>query len=437
LLAKADALMRRRARGNRLLPKWDAESTVKLRVGIELEALRRWTDGEPPENVSNRPLVATRIYGGLAPTLRAAAWPRWLFFERAFLDGSNTGDLLFSALTIRTMCEEVQKLRSLDLNAAEIEDLAAAPDCTREYARLMLFFRTARANLDAPEDPRNFDPKSLSDLDCAVFSSSRLQEAKKALNDYVHPNYGSHVAALYPEHAAAARILLEGVIAAYEEFFTLSWAEEPLAGPGRPLDVTPVQSWPQMVWRFTKEVLPEVKSQILRAIESGKVVSKVLNVYESRATVAWLTASHSDAEKVLSDPEIGELVNSLRLPTDAAHTTPKQSGRYRLWEGASDTDVLFLAMGRRAEQILTETFPEGAPGSSEQQRWLHFVALALQLAMLLHAVKVASLKAQLVRQIVSGNPLGTTLCERSLLEHKAVVEWLVSRLGSQWAEIGK
>jgi hypothetical protein len=68
---------------------------------------------------------------------------------------------------------------------------------------------------------------------------------------------------------------------------------------------------------------------------------------------------------------------------------------------------------------------------------LHFVALALQLANALNDVKVASFKAQLVRQIVSSNPLGILLCMRSLLEHRAVYEWLVNRLESQWMEIGK
>jgi hypothetical protein len=58
------------------------------------------------------------------------------------------------------------------------------------------------------------------------------------LNDYVHPNYGSRIAALFPERDAAARILLEGIIAAYEEFLALSWAEKPLTGPSIPLDVT-------------------------------------------------------------------------------------------------------------------------------------------------------------------------------------------------------
>jgi hypothetical protein len=100
LLTNVDALLRRRARGNHLVPKWDVKLTAELRARLELEELRRWTDGEPPADVSRRPLIATRIYEAVALALRAAAWPRWLFLERAFLDGSNAGDLLFSALAI-------------------------------------------------------------------------------------------------------------------------------------------------------------------------------------------------------------------------------------------------------------------------------------------------------------------------------------------------
>jgi hypothetical protein len=66
-----------------------------------------------------------------------------------------------------------------------------------------------------------------------------------------------------------------------------------------------------------------------------------------------------------------------------------------------------------------------------------FLALALQLAMLLDEIKAASFKVQLLRQIVYGNPIAILLCVRSLIEHNAVVKWLVKRLDSQWEEIGK
>ena len=67
LLEHADRLLRRRARGNHLLPKLNIESTE--RFGIAIEALRRWTDGEPPADVSVRPKIAHKIYAAIAPAL--------------------------------------------------------------------------------------------------------------------------------------------------------------------------------------------------------------------------------------------------------------------------------------------------------------------------------------------------------------------------------
>lgn len=433
LLANADALMRRRARGNQLLLKPVDMSSAELRIAIE--GLRRWTDGEPPAEVSKRPLIATRLYKVLGPALQAASWPRWLLLERAFLDGSETGDLLFSALVIRTMCEEAERLHILDLDTASVERLALSHDAA-ESAQFLQFLRAVRAIFDTPPDPRDFRP---TDPDSNAISPSRLQSAKQALNDYVHPNYGSHIAALFPERAAAARSLLEGIIAAYDAFFALSWAEQPLTSIGTSLDVSPLQSWPRTVRRFTKRVLPEAIDETFRAAEEGRVSSEVRAVFKAPAVIGWLTSDHTHAGEVLSAPEIAGLVNSLRVVGETArHKTARRDAvRYHLWEGAGETDVLFLASARRAEQILSETFPDGAPSESEQPRWLHFNALALQLAMTLDDLKFASLKTQLVRQTVSRNPLGILLCVRSLIEHKAVASWLVKRLGSQWIEVGK
>jgi hypothetical protein len=81
---------------DRLLPKCDAALTKRL-SGVGVEALRRWTDGNPLADISVRPSIAKNLYEALAPALRAAAWPRWILLERAFLDGSDTGDILFSA----------------------------------------------------------------------------------------------------------------------------------------------------------------------------------------------------------------------------------------------------------------------------------------------------------------------------------------------------
>jgi hypothetical protein len=46
-----------------------------------------------------------------------------------------------------------------------------------------------------------------------------LEKARASLNSYVHPNYGSHIAALFSERTSAARFLLEAMVAIYKAFF--------------------------------------------------------------------------------------------------------------------------------------------------------------------------------------------------------------------------
>jgi hypothetical protein len=261
---------------------------------------------------------------------------------------------------------------------------------------------------------------------------------KASLNDYVHPNYGSHIAAAFPERTAAARILMEGIIAAYETFFALSWAERPFGGIAEPLNIAPAKNWPRTIQRFTKKVLPDLQNVLFSASELGPADRRVETIFQASATKEWLNTKHDAFLASLNNSELSGLVQSLRLPDD--HTGKKVKRihqRYCLWEGAAEREILFVALTRRAERILTDEFPKGAPSTLQQQRWFHFISLALQLAIALDQLKVASFKMQLVRQIVSGNRLGIMLCVRSLLEHKAVAEWLLKRLGKATASTGK
>jgi hypothetical protein len=82
---------------------------------------------------------------------------------------------------------------------------------------------------------------------------------RRSLNSYVHPNYGSHIAALFPERGTAARLLLEAVVAVYDGFFALSWAEHPVYGPTAPTDIGPLESWPSTIKRLQSQTLPEVQ----------------------------------------------------------------------------------------------------------------------------------------------------------------------------------
>lgn len=413
LLAAADGSLRRRMTGNQRIPGWSGfrdDETVVLAI----RALRGWAAGEPPRDRTTWPEILRRIETTLRPALRATAWPRWLLLERAFLDASVTGDLLFAALALRTMCEEAQRLHALDLDADRLAFLAGS-NATADHERLNLFVSVARTSLDDLAQEMVSDGKDWPRLKLMATAMPRLERARGTLNSYVHPNYGSHIAALFPESTAAARLLLEAVAAVYEGFFALSWAEQPIAGHTFPSGIGRLETWPRSVRRFLSDTLPEIQWTA-----ENPTLAEVMKV---PVLIDWLTAKRDGSVGALSVLADTSMAKDLpRRTTDVA--TVNEVSTYEIWEGAGAIDVLHLAAARRAEQLLASEFPSGAPDPTDQIRWLRFNALSLQLAMLIDQVKAAAFKTQLVRQVTQGNSIGAWLCARSLIEHRALAVWL-------------
>jgi hypothetical protein len=416
LLAAADAALRRRMTGNQRL----LGVSISCDGGILTQAIRdsrSWAENGPAHDSAARPVIAGRIYSVLDPLLRAVAWPRWLFLERAFLDASATGDLLFAALVLRTMCEEVLRLHALDVDADRLV-LLAGSSVRADQRRLALFFSAAWTSLADLSRETVLDRKDWPSLRPMGRLTPRLEKARRTLNSYVHPNYCSHIAALFPEGASAALVLLEAVAAVYEAFFALSWAEERVTDPTFPTGIGALESWRRSVRRLREQTLPEI-----RRTSGNPTLAEAMKV---PALIKWLTAKRDDLATTLRTPAAAHLVKDL----PQRGTSLKQGElEYRMWEGASAFDVLDLALARKAERCLAADFPSGAPDPNDQIRWLRFNALSLQLAILLDNVKTAAFKKQLIRQITEGNSLGILLCVRSLIEHRALAVWLPREVG--------
>jgi hypothetical protein len=381
--------------------------------------LKAWASGEPPRDISARPRIIRQIHALLDPALRAVAWPRWLLLERAFLDASATGDLLFAALVLRTMSEEAMRLHAIDVNAERLAVLAgssAAPD----QDRLMQFLLFAWGSLAVLPTDMVLDGSGWPSLKSIATAMPRLERARAALNSYVHPNYGSHIAALFPERAAAAKLLLEAIAAVYEAFFALSWSQSRLTGPTLPLGVGSLESWKRTIRRLLSHTLPEI-----RRSPGNDALAEIM---KAPAIIEWLTTERNDLSAMLRDPAAESLVEY--LPRRSIGASGARECEFGIWEGASAADVLGFAAARRAEWRLVSEFPIGTPDTTDQVRWLRFNALSLQLAMLIDRAKAAAFKTQLVRQVVQGNSLAALLCIRSLIEHRALAVWLPGQVGA-------
>lgn len=404
--------------GNHRVPQWTISDGDANTLALAVHAVQAWAGGEPPRDVAARPGLIRRIHDMVSPALRAAAWPRWLLLERAFLDASAAGDLLFAALVLRTLSEEAMRLHALDINADGLAILAGST-AAADQNRLKQFLSFAWASLAPLPADTVLEGSGWPSLNSTAKVMSRLEMTRAALNSYVHPNYGSHIAALFPERTSAARLLLEAVVEVYDSFFALSWPEKPVSGPALPLGIGPFKSWKHTTRRLLSHTLPELRRTAKN--DALAEVMKAPNITE------WLTAKRDDLSAMLRDPAATPLVED--LPRRPAVTFGSRELEFMTWEGARTGDILGFAAARRAEQQLVSEFPTAAPDTSDQVQWLRFNALSLQLAMLIDQAKAAAFKVQLVRQVVQGNSLAALLCVRSLIEHRALAVWLPNQVG--------
>src|ERR1035437_6195822 len=279
LFREAEELFERRKKGNQKFPILSAQTFTD--ADDAAAAMLLWGDGKlPPPEVGPLGEVAQSIYSKAWPLLRAAAWPRWLLLERAFYDASDTGDLHFSALTLRTMCEEIERQKLLDLNQSQFVSLAQS-DFAADREVFLNLLKSACANL-AALSRGDIDLPATDNRAEKIVCETELDKARASLNDYVHPNYGSHVVALYPEGPTAARILLNAVAVTYRAFFDLSWSKQPLKGNSRPMPVQTL-SWPRAARDVVSRVLPAARD--------------LVQTLEIPDALDWLTRHHNVAAK--------------------------------------------------------------------------------------------------------------------------------------------
>jgi hypothetical protein len=108
-----------------------------------------------------------------------------LLLELAFRDSSDTGDLHFAALTLRTMCEEIERQRVLDIEDRRFVELAVSnwSNDQEQFAKILECANSSLAPLEkdflnAPNSDGNID-KSRAD--------TGTRQSSVSLNDYVHP----------------------------------------------------------------------------------------------------------------------------------------------------------------------------------------------------------------------------------------------------------
>lgn len=435
LLDRLDQLRTTRSRGNFKLPSAPAliDKVKIFETFSEIEASFTSSDPTPLDQLVN-------WKSSLGPVINLERWGRWLHLEHSLEIASRTGDLLFAALVLRSMGEEVLRLLVLEFPAGSsrlvFKDSLDA--CAAWRAGVLFAIEpVVRSHKQAVEkDGAQYFARAM-----GAGGASEIIEVIKSLNDYVHPNFGSHVLAAFPEESNAAKPLLEAASLIYEAFLDLSWTVEEQEIAGVALPDPYVTSIPKIAWRLQNRIIPLVAKELGDTQSDMRVDGDAFIKWLLDSEQLALTLPGLDANDLVFFESLapllagGNAVGSMDIKARLLLTLQKDAFPLRTRGGSFLRE---LSVVRFADAHLTTTsnsssaFP--AIGSTD---WLKFVAHAVHLAISVSMLKLDMLVAQTAYQLAGQNQLGAVICVRSMLEHLAAVRWLIGRLESSWDNISK
>ncbi|TAK30118.1 MAG: hypothetical protein EPO40_08365 [Myxococcaceae bacterium] len=351
-------------------------------------------------------------------------WTRWVYLERSLELASLAGDLLCAATTLRTMLDEVSRLRALDEVHTRIDRGVGRRADLRRWCNLLRDFHVPHALTTKAKEPSR---------------SGVIEAAYKSLNDYVHPNYGSHLAALFPERAIAGRVILEAAIAVYREFFLLSWSGLEPSPPHERL--------PPIEHRNVESDSLQVRSVVKPAVDRhliarygidppkwppalGRVLSGVRLASELAPSVA------ESAVPGLFDG-LGPLLDAVDAGAFEG-THGERIEHLEAWSHAlslprSASSWQALATARRLSatlELLAGRIDQGAEPADRLRHTLYAASLALVTA----GIKHDMFERAVIREVADSNPLAAMIPARSLLESHAIIATLGDQVRTAWTD---
>jgi hypothetical protein len=423
-LARADVLITRRREGYVGIPIWPDDAVFPP----FLEVFKAFDEFKPNDLfwVSRAEAALDRA----RPLFETALWPRWSYLERAFDMAARTGDLVAAALVLREMCNE--------LTVLEGADTVLSASWTRGRSRRLHTALGFVVRHLAPGFPAMSQARKLIDWS----PSTDLPEPEDLLTtyqrlcDYVHPNYGSHLAFAFPERSSVGKVLVQAVITIYERFLARAAAqgrphvEESLALP------TVTVGGADDHARFVTETLPwlDASPEQVAALSEPSVRGAML---EGAGELVL------NSDEIASDVRrnIGELWDVLD-PASAPHDLRacirfvQQHPQFAHCPALADWESLLHLRRSLAElEVASAAVPAGLPAAGPYDAWFQLVRASATAALEVTVAKIEGLRIACVRMLVDRNPVGAMVVARALLEQFALGSRVASRFAQAWERL--
>jgi len=435
-LKKIHSLRKERSRLNFSIPyvQLDPGFWDQYKLYIEMRRVEEGRSDLPIEQAYQAHRECIWVF---TPLAHRTFWARWLYLERAFELASLSGDLLFGAICLRTLAEDVWALLELaayEKHLQEEKPAVTLDDFIRIRRHGDLLFERFLPPLRGVESLPNSDtPKPFGEYE-------GLRQAFQALNDYVHPNYGSHLLALFPERAKALTVLMDAYIAVYGHFLQVPWVYEPIEGPSLEFPSIELRSWAEEGRFLLEKVYPFIqRHRAERSLAPGGTDPAphlrmcLAQSGESDLELAWqITPDWFDPVTALAEFITGD---PLKPRQDLCNAIMKSKN---LGLPMRFIELDLLATARRLAKELEANFRNGRPSpDGDSILWFRFFVEALNLMLTTTQYKMSMMTWSTIRQLNDQNPIGAILASRSVLEHYAVAIYLGVRLQRGWEEFLK
>jgi hypothetical protein len=415
-------------------PIWDAQLGDATRRADELAKERQKGRHTPPRLVDSsdvgRIVLALQLAEGrvssseflqekIEPLLITCVWPRWLLLEAALDHAANSGDLHLSALVLRSQIEELDALRTVATVLSRREEGSWDGDAMAEAIRTLTERVLPRLQTKTEEQLL----EKASDEEIAATRPQALQQAHDRLDEYVHPNYGSHVLSVRPHSVEAARVFIDAFVAIYEAFLSLPWAKDADAGDEDPTQQGQATSRnPYLV--LADDVIPALKREFPALPD--KEWNDAVECFRHRAASEGVWAAAPE-----DFPTDVEAIRALR-----ASSVPSDSWPEALGTVPGQNKYAFLV---QQEHRLAQDAARLVPATAEKddRERLAVLVSALRFSIILSEHKLDSLAGRAARLITEENVLGATLAVRAMLEHHAVAIELGGKLRALWERVEK
>ena len=310
---------------------------------------------------------------------------RWLEVERGVVRCVLGVDVASAALMVRGLLEEADRCQLIEADLKRLRATSVIPSSEIiKIADRFYYWSLPRVRARSPEEIKSKVPRgSYSPMD------PRLHECMNLINDYVHPNYGSHIVFVDPIESKAIETITHCLSCIYTIFFEISWLNQADSG-----------------------------SQDSSKIESGSVADTPIRQV--------LKELFSDFQDLVPHKLRNHAFKALADQIDVERAGP----RYRNRDDPAARSIAARSDLKKWENTVTQSVANRH--STEE------IALsAVNFFYCLNAEKIRSFRDSCLESILCGDVVGAATFARAVIEHKAVEIWVVSKSATAIADYAR